>query len=70
VVDGEFQPDPPKRWVDAQLADTSMGPGFDVAPDGRLVALIAPPGTVPSQSTSNVTLVLNFFSEVKRRTSQ
>lgn len=70
VVDGEFQPDPPKRWVDAQLADTGMGPGFEVAPDGRLVALMAPSGSLPPQSASNVTLVLNFFSEVKRRTSQ
>jgi hypothetical protein len=47
-----------------------MGPGFEVAPDGRLVALMAPSGSRPRQDASNVTLVLNFFSEVKRRTSQ
>jgi hypothetical protein len=70
VVDGEFQPDLPRLWADAQLADTGMGPGFEVAPDGRLVALMAPPASLPSQRASNVTLVLNFFSEVKRRTSQ
>ncbi len=70
VVDGDFQPDPPKLWVDAQLADTGMGPGFEVAPDGRLVALMAPSESLPPQSASNVTLVLNFLSEVKRRTSQ
>jgi serine/threonine-protein kinase len=69
VIDGEFQPGPPKLWSDTQLADTGIGPGFDVAPDGRLVAL-TPSGTVPSQGTSNVTLVLNFLSEVQRRTSQ
>jgi hypothetical protein len=56
--------------VDAQTADTGMGPGFEVAPDGRLVALMAPPGSLPSPRASHVTLVLNFFSEVKRRTSQ
>ena len=70
VVDGEFQPDPPKRWGDAQLADTSMGPGFDVAPDGRLVALMAPSGSLRPQGARNLTVVLNFFSELKRRTSQ
>jgi hypothetical protein len=70
VVNGEFRPGPPKPWVDAQLADTGMGPGFRVAPDGRLVALMAPAGSLPRQSASNVTLVLNFFSEVKKRTSQ
>jgi serine/threonine-protein kinase len=70
VAGGEFTPDPPKLWVDAQLADTGMGPGFEVAPDGRLVALMAPSGSLPPQSASNVTLVLNFLSEVKRRASQ
>ena len=69
VVDGAFRPEPPKLWADAQLADTGMGPGFEVAPDGRLLALIGPSGSRPPQSASNVTLVLNFFSEVKRRTS-
>ena len=70
IVNGAFQPDPPKLWVDAQLADTGMGPGFEVAPDGRLIALMPPPGSLPPQRASSVTLVLNFFSEVKRRTSQ
>ena len=69
VVGGEFQPAPPKRWGDAQLADTGMGPGFEVAPDGRLVALMAPSGSRPPQGASTVTLVLNFFSELARRTS-
>ena len=70
VVDGEFRPDAPRPWIYAQLADTGMGPGFEVAPDGRLVALMPPSGSRPPQSPSTVTLVLNFFSEVKRRTSQ
>ena len=70
VVQGEFQPDLPKRWGDVQLADTGMGPGFEVAPDGRLVALMAPSGSLPPQSASSVTVVLNFFSEVERRTSR
>jgi serine/threonine-protein kinase len=69
VVDGEFQADPPRPWPDAQLADTGMAPGFEVAPDGRLVALMTPPGSLAPQRPSNVTLVLNFLSEVKKRTS-
>jgi serine/threonine-protein kinase len=70
VVDGELRPEPPTPWIDAQLADTGMGPGFEIAPDGRLVALMPAPGSSPPQSPSNVTLVLNFFSEANRRTSQ
>ena len=45
VVDGAFRPEPPKLWADAQLADTGIGPGFEVAHDGRLIALMAPPGS-------------------------
>ena len=70
VVDGAFRPEPPKLWADAQLVDTGIGPGFEVPPNGRLIALLAPSGSPPPQSASNVTLVLNIFSEVKRRTSQ
>ena len=70
VVDGEFHPDPPRLWAGAQLADTGMGRGFAVAPDGRLVALMPPPGSLPPQRAGSVTLVLNFFSEVKRQTSR
>jgi hypothetical protein len=70
VVDGEFQPDLPKPWAGAQLADTGIGPGFDVAPDGRLVALMAPSGSPRLQGANNVTLVLNFLSEVRKRTSR
>jgi hypothetical protein len=47
-----------------------MGPGFEVAPDGRFVALMAPSGSLPPQGASHVTVVLNFLSEVKRRTTQ
>jgi Tol biopolymer transport system component len=70
VVDGGFQADPPKPWSDAQLADTGIGPAFAVAPDGRILALVPPAGSLPQQSASNVTLVLNFFSEVNRQTRQ
>jgi serine/threonine-protein kinase len=70
VVGGEFQSALPRPWGGAQLADTGIGPGFDVGPDGRLVALMAPSGSPPLQDASNVTVVLNFFSEVKKRTSQ
>lgn len=67
VVDGVFRPEPPTLWADTRLADTGLGPGFDVAPDGRLVALMAAPGSAEPQAASNVTVVLNFFSEVQRR---
>jgi hypothetical protein len=57
-----FQLEPPKLWADAQLADSSMGSCFEVAPDGRLLALMGPPRSRPPQRRA--TLVLNLFSEV------
>ena len=39
-----------------RLPVASMGPGFEVAPDGRLLVLIDPFGSRPPQSASNVTL--------------
>ena len=59
-----FQADPPLLWSEAQLADTGIGAGFDVAPDARLLALMPPAGLRRPQNARNVTLVLDCFSEV------
>ena len=43
VSDGVPQPAQPRFWTDARLADLGLAPSFDVAHDGRVAALIAPP---------------------------
>jgi hypothetical protein len=40
---------------------------FDVAPDGRIVALLPPPDVAAKQARNHVTFVINFFDEVQRR---
>lgn len=67
IEGGLFQAEAPRLWAAVRLADTGLGPGFDVAPDGRLVALMTPSGSSPPQPASDVTVIVNFFGEAQRR---
>jgi Tol biopolymer transport system component len=64
---GMFQTSQPRLWRDMPLADTGVFPNFDVAPDGRIAALMPVPQSGESQSERHVTFVLNFFDDVRRR---
>ena len=62
----ESQPAQPRVWTDTRLADAGLAPNFDVAPDGRVVALTAPQ-SANRQPANQVTLVLNLFPELRLR---
>lgn len=65
---GTFEASPPRLWSRVDLADTGVLPNYDVAPDGRIIALVpATPGV--KQTQNHVTVMLNFFDELRRRTS-
>ena len=66
VSDGVPQPAQPRFWTDTRLADLGLAPSFDVAHDGRVAALIAPP-SASRRPANHVTLVLNLFSELRLR---
>lgn len=66
VVDGEFQPVPPRPFSPVTLADTGVGPGFTMAPGGRVLGQLPAPGASP-QGAGNVTVVLNVLAELQRR---
>ena len=61
-----FKPQAPRLWVDVRLADTGVLPNFDVAPDGRIAALVSPP-QAGQQDEHHVTFVMDFLAEVRRR---
>jgi hypothetical protein len=61
-----FTPQAPRFWVDMRLADTGVLPNFDVAPDGRIAALVSPP-QAGQQDEHHVTFVMDFLAEVRRR---
>jgi serine/threonine-protein kinase len=61
-----FKPQAPRLWIDVRLADTGVLPNFDVAPDGRIAALVSPP-QARQQDEHHVTFVMDFLAEVRRR---
>jgi hypothetical protein len=58
-----FVAEKPRVWI-AKLGGTL----FDVAPDGRRVAVLAPVASADaSKPEHEVVLLLNFFDELRRR---
>jgi len=61
-----FKPQASRLWIDVRLADTGVLPNFDVAPDGRIAALVSSP-QAGQQDQHHVTFVMDFLTEVRRR---
>jgi hypothetical protein len=60
--------DKPRVWFGKQLANTGSSVNIDLAPDGKRLAVLMPAETTEArESKSHVTLVVNFFDEVRRR---
>ena len=71
TVKGEtFVADKPRVWFGKQLANIGLSPNFDLVPDGKRFAVLMPAQSAePRETQSHVTLALNFFDEVRRRTT-
>jgi serine/threonine-protein kinase len=69
IVKGDsFVPETPRLWSGKQLANSGTGRNYDVAPDGkRCVVLMPVGGAEPREVQSHITVVVNFFDEVRRR---
>ena len=65
VANGRFVPSPPRSWSPVVLADTGVLANYDLAPDGRVLALL-PAGDEAEPAHDHATLVLNFFDELER----
>jgi Tol biopolymer transport system component len=59
----------PRQWSAVRLADTGVMPNFDVAPSGRVLALL-PAASAFGQRENHVTVLLGFFGEARRRLEQ
>jgi serine/threonine-protein kinase len=68
TVDGaSFVPGKPRLWSEKQLFYAGSS-NLDLAPDGKRFVVLTLPDTVPGAKGSvHVTMLLNFFDEVKRR---
>jgi serine/threonine-protein kinase len=72
TVRGEsFIPQRPRLWYGKRIANVGGAPNLDLAPDGkRFVVLMPAEVTEERESQSHVTLVMNFFEEVRRRVTE
>ena len=66
TVSGDsFVAEKPRVWA----ANVRSAGGFDLAPDGKRVAVLVPVATQDASQTRSTTVVfvLNFFDELRRR---
>jgi hypothetical protein len=67
TVDGaSFVPGKPRLWSDKQLFFPGV-PNLDLAPDGKRFAVLALPDAEQAKGSVHVTMLFNFFDELKRR---
>ena len=63
-----FVAEKPRVWSQAPIGDTGVWPNFDLAPDGtRFAVLMAAEGTAKEKPPTQVTFLLNFSDELRRR---
>ena len=68
---GAFVPGKPREWTSTRLADTGVINNFDVDPNGtRMLGLLPADPDAYRHHRNSVTVVLNFFEEVRRKVSQ
>jgi hypothetical protein len=61
-------PGEPTPWSDKPVLDLGEVYAFDIAPDGkRLAAVLYADGTAEQKPATNLTFLLNFFDELRRR---
>jgi hypothetical protein len=71
VKDEAFVAGKPREWTSVRLADTGVISNFDVHADGTRVLALLPADRDEDRRTRNqVSIVLNFNEEVRRRVSQ
>jgi hypothetical protein len=68
VTGDSFIAERPRAWFGNRLTNLGMAANLDVAPDGKRLVVLHPAETSEArESKSHVTLVVNFFDEVRRR---
>ena len=63
-----FAPGPVRVWSGMRSFSRGPVPIYDLAPDGKRFALVLnPDGTAEEKPIKSVTVLLNFFDELRRR---
>ncbi len=67
-VEGDsFRARRPRLWSEGQFTDRGTFQNFALHPDGKRFAVLKAPEDSEQTGTRQVTLVLNWFDEVRRR---
>ena len=66
VEGNSFRAEKPRLWSEASYGSRPVGRPFDLAPDGDRFALAAVPERQTNAKQDHVTLIFNFFDELKR----
>ena len=68
VTGGSFVPGEPTVWSEKPVLDFGELYSYDVAPDGKRVAVVLYlDRTADQKPATSLTILLNFFDELKRR---
>jgi serine/threonine-protein kinase len=68
VKGDSFTADQPKLWSEKHLANTGVNQNFDVAPDGKRIAVLMPVETPETQQAQHQVIFLeNFLDELRRK---
>ena len=66
---GLFMVERVRQWSTKRLFDTGVLSNYDIGRDGRVAVLLPAGNTEDRQSENHVTVVLNFFDQVRRQVS-
>jgi serine/threonine-protein kinase len=63
-----FSSETPRVWSETRLGDLGVNSAYDLAPDGKRFAVVLDPEEADaSKPITSVTVLLNFFDELRRR---
>jgi serine/threonine-protein kinase len=66
-IEGDtFRPDKPQLWSEGQFIDRGTDRNFDLHPDGQQFAVLKTPDSPAETKLDTVTLIFNFFDELRR----
>jgi serine/threonine-protein kinase len=67
IMGDSFVPGEPRVWCERPVVDLGELYSYDVAPDGKRVAVVLyPDGTAQHRPATSLTFLLNFFDELRR----
>jgi len=64
-----FVPGKSRLWSETAFKSISMIPNFDIAPDGKRFAVVMATKKGDEKPNNELTILLNFFTEIRRRSA-